>query len=228
MSKTEWTPTRGQTGLAAIAGVLLLGGSFVVAHYTQVGDTLFSLTPKVAPGTDIPALDIIPTDKRYVFHATIYTVWATMLLSVPAFCTVWFIRRSPAAGAYWLAFWSVGLVAMLVHLYLSMGVLFEWNWTHILSDTVRVTIPVPDLVLTAWWIVDVGLGWWLLHSRGIVLHGQRLLLHIALLTVFLIGFIREGETDLSRLIGLACAATVLIALVVGLSRRRQMAVPSPS
>lgn len=217
---THWERPLQKIGLAITLGILLVGGSFLAAEFTQSSESLFSLTPKVQTGMEIPEMDIIPVSKLYAFHATIYTVWATMLLSLPAFCTVWFIRKSSTAATYWLAFWTVGLVAMLVHLYMSMGALFEWNWPHILKNTVRVTIPIPDLVLTVWWTVDVALAWWLLHSRGALLHGQRLLLHVALLVIFLIGFIREGEITLSKIIGIVSALVVVGAVITGWMRVR--------
>lgn len=202
-------------GLAVAIGLILIVGSFIAAGFTQHIDTLFSLSPRVSSEVAIPSLDIIPDEKKYLFHVTIFTVWATMLLCLPAFCTVWFIRKNQTAGNYWLAFWTTGLIAMLVHLYLAMGMLFDWNWQHILEDTVRVTIPKPDLILTAWWILDVILGWSLLYSKNMIIHGQRVLLHFALLIIFLIGFIREGEILLSKVIGGVSALVVLIAVLLG-------------
>lgn len=202
-------------GLAVAAGALFVGGSFFAAGYTQHLETLFAVSPSVPTGKQVPQLDVIPETKVYAFHATIFTIWATMLLCLPAFCLVLFVRRHQKAEAYWLSFWTVGLVAMLVHLYLAMGVLFEWNWQHILEDTVRVTIPKPDLVLAVWWTVDVALGWALRNSKSILVHGQRTLLHVALLIIFLIGFIREGEILVSKLIGVGSAVAVLVSVLMG-------------
>jgi len=202
-------------GLAVTAGVILIGGSFIAAGHTQHIEMFFSLSPTVSNEVAIPSLDVISHEKKYFFHATIFTIWATMFLCLPAFCTVWFARKYRTANNYWLAFWTVGLIAMLVHLYLAMGVLFEWNWQHILEDTVRVTIPIPDLILTVWWIIDVFLGWSLLHSRSILIHTQRTLLHFALLVIFLIGFIREGEILLSKVIGVASGLVVVFAVLLG-------------
>jgi len=206
--------------VAAIAGLLLVAGAFLVALFTQHNVSIFALTPLTPSGVTVPALDIIPTEKVYAFHVTIYTIWATIALSLPAFCLVWFVRGSQMAGRYWLAFWTVGLIAMLIHQFLAMGILFEWNWQHILVETVRVTIPIPDLVLTIWWIFDVLLGWILLHSRGFFLHAQRLLLHIALIVIFLIGFIREGEILLSKFIGVVSAVLIIAAIAVRIFQNR--------
>ena len=220
----NWRSPGKELGLALIAGIGLIGGSFILAQFTQYNDSLFSLVPSVQDGVDIPNMDIISKDKIYIFHATIYTIWATMLLSLPAFCLVWFIRKSQIAARYWLTFWTIGLIAMFVHLFMAMGLLFEWNWQHILKETIRVTIPIPDLVLTLWWTIDVSLGWFLLHSRGVLLHGQRIILHVALLTVFLIGFIREGEIIFSKVLGITSALLVVAALLFGLMRLRQNAI----
>lgn len=218
-SHSTWENLSSKTTLAAIVGMLLLLSCFIAAYFTHSNESIFALTPKVADGTTIPVFDIIVSNKLFAFHATIYTIWATMLICLPAFCTVWFIRSSSTAGAYWLSFWTMGLIAMLVHMYLAMGVLFEWNWQHILKETVRVTTPVPDLVLIVWWTIDVILGWLLLHSRGYLLHGQRIFLHFALLVIFLFGFIREGEILISKGIGIVSALAVGVALVAGLTRR---------
>lgn len=203
-------------GLAIVAGVILIGSSFIVAVFTQYIESLFSRSPTVPIGTVILPLDVISGEKKYIFHVTVFTIWATMLLCLPAFGTVWFVRRNRTAASYWLAFWTVGLFAMLVHQYLAMGVLFEWNWQHILKDTVRVTIPIPDLILTVWWIIDVILGWYLLYSKNIVIHTQRIILHSALLIIFLIGFIREGEIMLSKIIGLSSALALVVFILLGL------------
>jgi len=154
--------------VAAIAGLLLVVGAFLVALFTQDNVSMFALTPLTPSGVTVPALDIIPTEKVYAFHVTIY----------------------------------------------------EWNWQHILVETVRVTIPIPDLVLTIWWIFDVLLGWILLHSRGFFLHAQRLLLHIALIVIFLIGFIREGEILLSKFIGVVSAVLIIAAIAVRIFQNR--------
>ena len=148
-------------------------------------------------------------------------VSAISLLTLPAFCTVWFIRRSATAAGYRLAFWTIGLVAMLIHLFMAIGVLFEWNWSHVLFETTRVTIPIPDLVLTLWWGFDVALGWWLLHERKAWIRIQRILVHVALLVVFLIGFIKEGDIALSRGIGILLALCVVVSLVIWWMRKRR-------
>ena len=138
----EWTRPDRPLLLAAVSCVVLIAGAFLAAALTASDTGLFALAPE---GIQDPrGRDVIPADRTYVFHATFYTVWATMLLSLPAFCTVWFTRRSDTAAGYWLAFWTAGLVGMLVHLYMAIGVLFEWDWQHTLSTTQRVTIPVPS------------------------------------------------------------------------------------
>ncbi len=201
-----------------LGGCCLIGVAYLAAWFTQHNADLFSLVPIVRNGASIPDADKIPVSKTFAFHATIYTIWVTIILCLPAFSSVWFVRRSRQASVVWLAFWTMGLFAMLIHQYMAMGILFEWNWQHILHDTVRVTIPIPDLVLTVWWMIDVALGWVFLKYSNTLIHAQRLLLHSLLLVIFLIGFIREGESVLSQIIGIVAAICVLIAIGFGVKR----------
>ena len=216
----KWRRPYRQLALAAVCGIVLIGAAFLAAFFTASDQDLFSLAPMHADDP-IPELDIFAPDQLFQFHATFYTVWATMLLTLPAFCTVWFIKRSMTAAGYWLAFWTVGLLAMLIHLYMAIGVLFEWSWPHVLRETTRVSIPIPDLVLTLWWGIDVALGWCSLHERRKSVHIQRILVHLALLFVFLMGFIKEGEIGLSRGIGVLAALSVAVSLVIWWKRRRR-------
>ena len=52
---------------------------------------------------------------------------------------------------------------------------------------------------------------------------QEKVIHVALLTVFLIGFIKKGEIVLSKVSGVSSALLVVAALVVGTLRQRRNA-----
>jgi hypothetical protein len=71
----------------------------------------------------------------------------------------------------------------LLHFYWSAGVLFDWNFAEILHSKIGtnpdpekvVCNPIPDLILTVWWGLDVILAWsvfssprWLRIERGAV------------------------------------------------------------
>ena len=49
---------------------------------------------------------------------------------------------------------------------------------------------------------------------------QRIVLHVALLAVFLMGFIKEGETALSQGIGVLSALAVVASLVMWWRKRK--------
>ena len=82
-----------------------------------------------------------------------------------------------------MLFWTFSYLAYLTHFYWSAGVLFDWNFTEILHSKIGVNPdsekvvcnPIPDLILTVWWGLDVVLAWlvlssptWLRIERGLV------------------------------------------------------------
>lgn len=211
-------PTAGQLAVAVISLAVALGGAFLAASLTQ-HEPIFSLSPpraKAAP-PDVPVPPDTRESQRLDLHRTFFTAWAALLLAAPAFCTFLFRRSSPAAAGYWLAFWTVGLVAFLVHFYWAVAVIFGNDWGRIMNTT-RVSAALPDVVFTAWWVLDVLLAW-LLRSEGLLVRAQRLLVHLFGFALFFAGAALEGEITLSRALGWALCAAVLLSLLARVFRR---------
>lgn len=218
MTSQTTRPTAGQMALAAVCLLLALGGAFLAASLTQ-NSPVFSLSPPSREQAAPPNVEEPPLkeSQRLDLHRTFFTAWAALLLTAPAFCTFLFRRSSPSAAGYWLAFWTVGLVAFLVHFYWAVAVIFGGDWEAI-KKTARVSAAVPDTVFAAWWVLDVLLAW-LLRSEGWPVRAQRLLVHLFGFALFFAGAALEGELVLSRAIGWALGAAVLLSALAWAFRR---------
>lgn len=187
-------------GLAAV----LLAGAFAAAWFTR--DTpLFSLLP---PGGG-PA-DIRP-EQRLDLHRTFFTIWASLVLVMPALGCVWFRHRSASAARLWLVCWSAALLVFLVHFYWAVGVIFEHDWTRI-RHTPRVSAPILDTVFAVWWVLDVLLAW-TLRSEPVWVKVERAGVHLLACVLFFMGAAREGELATSRSLGWLLAAVVAASMV---------------
>jgi hypothetical protein len=198
--------------LAGIALLVLVGGAFVAAALAQNLE-LFSRFPPGQPTPDIEE------SNRLFLYQTFFTAWAALLLVTPALCTFWFRRSSERAARYWLAFWSASYVAFLIHLYWAIFVFFGGDWGRIFGTT-RVSAPIPDLLLAAWWGADLLLGW-LALSETILVRIQRGLVHLLAFVLFFAGSALEGEIPLSRSLGFLMGGAVLISFLLWLLRWRR-------
>lgn len=200
-----YRPTPQELLIALLCLALLTGGAFIGAWLTQ-DQALFSLLP---PGG--AAADILP-GQRLDLHRTFFTVWAALILVTPALCLAAFRDSSVQAGRYWLAFWTVALLAFLVHFYWAVGVIYGYDWERI-RHTARVSAPVLDTVFTVWWVVDVLLAWCYRHDRWWI-RTQRVLVHLLAFILFFMGAAKEGELVASKALGIAMAVAVLVGLLV--------------
>lgn len=206
-----------QALLQALALGVLLSLAALLAAWLTRDQAIFSLLP---PGGAVPDMR---AEQRFDLHLTFFTIWATIALVTPALCLFPFIRHSALAGRYWLAFWTVSLLAFAVHFYWAVVLVFGNDWSRIL-DTPRVSAPRLDTVFAVWWVVDVLLAWFH-RSDALWVRAQRLLVHLLAFILFFMGAAREGELPLSRAIGYAMAAAVLVALLIWLWRLRPGARP---
>jgi len=128
-----------------------------------------------------------PAPHTVVYYRILFTIWVSTALLTVALC-FYALRRPTAPSNYWVIFWTFSYLAYLLHFYWSAGVLFGWNFTGengILNSRIGVNPdpekvvcnPVPDLVLTVWWGLDVLLAWivyarpcpkWLRIERGAI------------------------------------------------------------
>jgi hypothetical protein len=196
---------------AMLLGVLLSAAALLAAWLTQ-HQALFSLLP---PGGNVA--DVGP-HQRFDLHATFFTVWATIFLVTPALCLFPFAGQSALAGRYWLAFWTVSLLAFAIHFYWAVVLVFGNDWSRILN-TPRVSAPRLDTAFAIWWVADVLLAWFY-RSDALWIRVQRVGVHLLAFILFFMGAAREGELLLSRVIGYTMAAAVLVAVLIWLWRLR--------
>ncbi len=108
----------------------------------------------------------IPPTHTVVYYRVIFTIWVATLLVTVALC-FYALRRPGGPSNYWVQFWTFSYAAYLLHFYWAAGVLFGWNFAEILGSPLGVNQdlekvvcnPVPDLILTVWWGLDVILAW---------------------------------------------------------------------
>jgi hypothetical protein len=204
-------PGQREIALAALAFLVVVGGAFVAASLTQ-RQPLFSLSPPGQSAHDVEE------SRRLVLHRTFFTAWAALILATPAFCTFWFRSSSARAAHYWLAFWSVGYLAFMIHFYWAVFIFFDADWGRIFN-TPRVSAPVPDILLVAWWGIDVLLGW-LGLSETVLMRIQRTAVHLLAFVLFFAGSALEGELPLSHALGFLMGGAVLMSFVLWLIRWR--------
>ena len=205
-------PTAQALRLAAGGLLLLLGAAFATGWLTR-DLPLFALHP---PGGGSP--DMRP-DQRLHLHITFFTIWAALLLSVPALALFPLRQRSPKAASYWLALWTVAFIAFAVHFFWAVVIVFDNDWQRILH-TPRVSAPVLDTVFALWWAADVALAW-TLRSEAPWVRVQRVGVHALATLLFFMGAAREGEQLASRLLGWTLAAGVVAGAWAWWRRRSQ-------
>lgn len=97
-----------------------------------------------------------------IYYRVVLSIWAAILLLTPALCFHVF-SRSRAANTYWRFFWTFAYLAFLVHLYWAifgtfggdLGAMFHSSEGLAPNRCRVIENPGPDLVLAAWWGVDV-------------------------------------------------------------------------
>ena len=124
----------------------------------------------------------LPAPHTVVYYRIVFTIWVATLLLTVALC-FYALGRPGAPSNYWVLFWTFSYLAYLLHFYWSVGALFGWDLAEVLHSKIGtnpdpekvVCNPIPDLVLTAWWGLDVLLAWfvlasprWLRAERGVV------------------------------------------------------------
>lgn len=218
-------PTAREMLIAIICLVLALGGAFLAASLTQ-GKDVFWLVP---PSPHNTAPNIFQETQRLDLHRTFFTAWAALILVAPALCAFLFRRSSASADRYWLAFWTVGFMAFLVHFYWAAVVMFGNDWVRIRQATGRVSAAVPDTIVTVWWGLDVLLAW-LLRSERLLIRIERALVHLFVFVLFFLGSAKEGELKLSKALGIALGVAVLSSLSIrfirGLNKSNRVAAPT--
>jgi hypothetical protein len=168
---------------AVLMGIAHLAAEMRAAKDADLLAALQNRPPEVWKGQE----GEFPAPHSVVYYRIVFTIWVSTILLTFALC-FYALRRPIAPSNYWVLFWTFSYLAYLLHFYWSAGVLFGWDFTgpdgilhsHIGTnpDPEKVVCnPIPDLVLTVWWGLDVLLAWfvvvrpcprWLRIERGAV------------------------------------------------------------
>jgi hypothetical protein len=154
-----------------------------------------------------------------MYYRVVFSIWATIILLTPALCFHIF-SRSDAPNSYWRILWTFAYLAFLVHIYWTVFGTFHGDFAVMFHSQEGVTSdpekivqhPGPDLVLTAWWGLDVLFAWLLPNWTWVRV--QRGALHFVVFVMFFsaavlaekAGIVVRGLGILMALIVLACQA----------------------
>lgn len=195
--------------LAWGSGALLMTTAVLLSWATFDTDLLSRIPPATA-ADPAPAADVAP-GAEWPLYLSATTAWAALLLLIPAYVAVWQRRRSARARAIWRAFWSVAFLAYMVHLLVSMGLFFQWDFAGMTSSS-RVSAFWPGMAIAVWWPVDL---WLLRFEDAGWITAQRVALHVVTFVLFVGGSLVKGELPVVKVMG----AALLIAALIGLGRR---------
>jgi hypothetical protein len=164
----------------------------------------------------------------FVAYCIKFTIQAALILLIPALC-FYLLRPSDTTWKYWVSFWTFAYLAYLVHFCWAAFGLFEGDFQEMLNsppganeDTRRVlAYPIPDLVLTVWWGIDVLLAWKFTKDNRLV-RWQRGVLHALVFGAFFgATVLTHRESQITYVLGLVMAvAAAAVLLVRALGRLR--------
>ena len=148
------------------------------------------------------------------------TIWATVLLTLPAYYLYARGRGDGAGHRVWRLFWSFALIAYLIHI--AYGLFYiQRLYTGTGEDLFGALyadqgsfIATVNLVLGAWWLIDVGMAWTLRERWYRWLAIERFLLHVAFLAVLAVSAYFFGRTVPYLFVGL-----IVLAVIAGLLER---------
>jgi hypothetical protein len=162
------------------------------------------------------ALLMPETTTNFDRYRTIYTIWAAILLLIPALCFYIFSDASRALYNYWHLFWTFSYVAFLFHFYWAVFIIFKGiHGTFVGQGSL---IAGMNFLLTAWWGADVVLSW-LVSSSPTWLRLERAGAHLFVFAVFSITTLVLRPTPVTKALGLALTIAVAASLVIRLAVR---------
>jgi hypothetical protein len=161
------------------------------------------------------ALLVPETTQNLDRYRTIYTIWATTLLLIPALCLYLFSDANVAVYNYWHLFWTFSYVAFLFHFYWAVFVVFKGiHGTFVGQGNL---IASTNFLLTFWWGTDVVLSW-LITSLPTWLRWERAGAHLSVFSIFSITTLVLRPTPITKALGftltIAVAASFAIWLIV--------------
>ncbi len=183
-------------------GLVCLGLTFlaIVAAWRLQASGLLSLSPPPSDAMPTPGPDVTAGDALGLYQSA-FTAWVALVLLIPAYTAFWFRNGSGLAWTVWLSCWSIGAVAYLVHLAVSMFGFFggDFGW---MTSTTRVSAFWPGMVIAIWWPLDAVLALTRGEKAGWI-RVQRIAIHLIALILFVGGSAVKGELLTVRVIGTA-------------------------
>jgi hypothetical protein len=159
------------------------------------------------------ALLVPETTQNLDRYRTIYTIWATIVLLVPALCLYLFSNASDAAYNYWHLFWTFSYLAFLFHFFWAVFVIFKG--VHATFVEQGSLIAGTNFLLTLWWGTDVVLSW-LVASCPTWLRWERASAHLFVFLVFSITTLVLRPTPITKVLGVVLTIAVALSLVIRL------------
>lgn len=157
------------------------------------------------------------------YHTVIFTIWATVILLIPALCFHIF-SRSNASNTYWRAFWTFAFVAFVIHVYWAVFGTCGGDWSVVFNSQVAppdhpeclVEHPSPDFFLAAWWGLDVVLAW-LASDNNKLVRVQRGAVHVLAFIMFFGATVLATKSGIvAHLLGIVMLLAVVGCLVLRL------------
>lgn len=159
------------------------------------------------------ALLVPETTQNLDRYRTVFTIWATTILLIPALSLYLFSDASVAVYNYWHLFWTFSYVAFLFHFYWAVFVVFHGiQGTFVGQGNL---IAGTNFLLTGWWGADVVLSW-LITSRPIWLRWERACGHLFVFLIFSITTLVLRPTPISRVLGLTLTIAVAASFAIWL------------
>lgn len=150
-------------------------------------------------------------------YRTIYTLWVTAALVIPALCAFVLPGDSPRLRTTWLLFWTFSFFAYLVHASYAIFSVYHGSFHEFLAG--QGTFPaINNGIFTLWWALDLALAWFH-HSDARWIRIERVAAHIYIGLTFVAStlFLKHGFVNV---IGIVLTASLVICLMIWFDARR--------
>ncbi len=180
----------------------------LVKYKNPIHLTEFTITFIIFGISIVVALMAAELTPSLIYHRTIYSVWVTTALLIPALCLYILPGDSEKKTNYWLLFWNFSFLAYSVHFYYAVFVTYGGIIQAFKAQ--KLWIAVSNYVLTAWWSLDVVLAWFT-TSEAKWIKLQRLAANIYIYISFVVATI-VLKTGFIRGLGIVMTIAVLVCL----------------
>ncbi len=148
---------------------------------------------------------------------TVYTIWATAALVIPALCAFALPGNSERIRNTWLLFWTFSFIVYLVHMGYAVFSVYHGSMQEFLAGQ-GMFAAVNNVIFTLLWALDVLLAWFY-HRDTRWLRFERVFSHIYIGLTFILStvFLKHGFINV---IGIILTASVIICLMMRFDARR--------